>query len=290
MKKQIAFIVNPISGGKNKSNFTELVAKHLNHDTFNYQIFHTRSTEHNQELAKNAAQNFDVVVAVGGDGTINNTAKYLAGTNKLFGIIPMGSGNGLAKHHKLPANITKAFKAINQLNHTRIDTGMANEHFFLNIAGVGFDAHVSWEFDHASQRGFYQYAKITLNEFSQYQAFDYQLEIDGKAIKEKAFIICVANGSQYGNNAFIAPLAQTTDGEFDITIVKPITFWHLPWLGWRIFTKTLLSSNKAMHYKGKQVTITRTKKGVVNIDGEPIMMAEKIDIKMLPSNLSLITP
>lgn len=289
MKKRLAFIINPISGGISKEGFPMLVDKHINKNIFDYDLFYTQSTEHNKDLAQSCvAQKYDAIIAVGGDGTINNTAKYIAGTDTTFGIIPVGSGNGLARHLHLSMNQEEALKAINKFDYTYMDTGLANNEFFLNVAGVGFDAHVSWMFANAPKRGFWQYTKITLAEFAKYKSRKYQIKIDGKTISEEAFLVCVANGSQYGNNAYIAPTADINDGRFEVTILKPFKIYQMPKLGARIFNKTIHQSAHVKVLSGKNIVIERGLTEVVNIDGEPIMMAPVIDIKIIPANLKII--
>lgn len=289
MKKKLAFIINPISGGISKANFPALVDKHINKDIFDYDLFYTQSTEHNKDLAKMCvAQQYDAIVAVGGDGTINNTAKYIAGTDVSFGIVPVGSGNGLARHLNLSMNQEQALTAINKFDYTYMDTGLANNEFFLNVAGVGFDAHVSWMFAKAPKRGFWQYTKITLAEFAKYKARKYHIKIDGESITEDAFLVCVANGSQYGNNAYIAPTADINDGIFEITILKPFKLHQMPQLGARIFNKTIHQSAQVKVLSGKQIIINREAAEVVNIDGEPVMMDANIDVRIIPANLKTI--
>lgn len=289
MKKKIAFIVNPISGGIQKQHFPQLVAKYINPEVFEYDILYTESTEHNKTLAKQCvAQQYHAVIAVGGDGTINNTAKYIAGSETIFGIIPLGSGNGLARHLNISMVPEKALEAVNKMDYTYMDTGTANNEFFINVAGVGFDAHVSWMFAQAPRRGFWQYTKITLSEFARYRPHHYKITVDGETVTEDAFLVCVANGSQYGNNAYISPTAEVNDGLFEITILKPFKLYQMPELGARIFNKTLHKSAQVKVMSGKNIIIERAQKEVVNIDGEPVMMDETIDIKMLPANLKII--
>lgn len=289
MKKRLAFIINPISGGISKENFPLLVERHINKNIFDYDLYYTQSTEHNKDLAKSCvAQQYDAIIAVGGDGTINNTAKYIAGTDITFGIIPVGSGNGLARHLHLSMNQEEALKAINKFDYTYMDTGLANNEFFLNVAGVGFDAHVSWMFANAPKRGFWQYTKITLAEFAKYKARKYQIKIDGITVTEEAFLVCVANGSQYGNNAYIAPTADINDGVFEVTILKPFKIHQMPQLGARIFNKTIHQSAHVKVLSGKHLVIEREQTEVVNIDGEPVMMDPTIDIKIIPANLKII--
>jgi diacylglycerol kinase (ATP) len=291
VKKTIAFIINPISGGINKQEFPSLIGRYLDRNQFDVEINFTRSTEHNIQLAKDAVQQQkDIVVAVGGDGTINNVAKQLVGTGILFGIIPQGSGNGLARHLRLPLDSRKALKVINKLHRKNIDTGMANDEFFINVAGAGFDAHVSWMFANAPKRGFWSYTKITLNEFAKYKSQSYELIVDGQSITKDAFIICVANGSQYGNNAYIAPQANLDDGFFDISVMKPFKTHQMPAIGLEMFLKKYNNSRYVDALKGSDVVIKRAEAGVFNIDGEPVMMDKDIHIKILPESLKVIVP
>jgi YegS/Rv2252/BmrU family lipid kinase len=291
VKKTIAFIINPISGGINKQEFPSLIGRYLDRNQFDVEINFTRSTEHNIQLAKDAVQQQkDIVVAVGGDGTINNVAKQLVGTGILFGIIPQGSGNGLARHLRLPLDNRRALQVINKLHRKNIDTGMANDVFFINVAGAGFDAHVSWMFANAPKRGFWSYTKITLNEFAKYKSQSYELIVDGQSITKDAFIICVANGSQYGNNAYIAPQANLDDGFFDISVMKPFKTHQMPAIGLEMFLKKYNNSRYVDALKGSDVVIKRAEAGVFNIDGEPVMMDKDIHIKILPESLKVIVP
>lgn len=291
MKKKIAFIINPISGGIDKQHFPALIGRYIDRNQFDIEINFTRSAEHNVELAQEmVAKHKEIVVAVGGDGTINNVAKYLVNTGIMFGIIPQGSGNGLARHLRIPLNNIKALKVLNKLHRKNIDAGMANDQFFVNVAGAGFDAHVSWMFANAPKRGFWSYTKITLNEFSAYKPLPYELVVDGKTISQDAFIICVANGSQYGNNAFIAPQANLDDGLFDISIMKPFKVHQMPIIGIEMFLKKYNNSKYVDALKGSEIQIKRPEAGVFNIDGEPIMMEKNITIKVLPEALKVIVP
>jgi YegS/Rv2252/BmrU family lipid kinase len=291
LKKKIAFIINPISGGINKQQFPSLIGRYLDRNQFDVEINFTRSAEHNLELAQEMViKKKDIVVAVGGDGTINNIAKYLVNTGILFGIIPQGSGNGLARHLRIPLQNIKALQVINKLHRKNIDAGMANDTFFINVAGAGFDAHVSWMFANAPKRGFWSYSKITLTEFANYKPQQYELIVDGKSVSKDAFIICVANGSQYGNNAYIAPKANLDDGLFDISIMKPFKIHQMPIIGMELFLKKYNNSQYVDVLKGTNILIKRPEAGVFNIDGEPVLMEKDIQIKMLPEALKVIVP
>lgn len=291
LKKQITFIINPISGGIRKDQFPSLIGRLIDRNRFDVEINFTRSAAHNLELAEQAlTQKKDVVVAVGGDGTINNIAKFLVNTPIIFGIVPQGSGNGLARHLHIPIDNVKALSLINQLNFRTIDTGMANEHFFVNVAGAGFDAHVSHMFAEAPKRGFWSYAKITLNEFARYKPRLYKINIDGQNLVLPAFIVCVANGSQYGNNAYIAPDAKLSDGLLDISIMKPFGIHQMPFIGASLFLKKFSQSPHIYYNKGSNITIIRPEAEVFNIDGEPVEMEKDIHIRIIPSSLHIIVP
>jgi diacylglycerol kinase (ATP) len=291
LKKSISFIINPISGGINKESFPSFIENAIDKNKFDVEIHFTKSKEHNSELAQNIVQQKkDVIVAVGGDGTINHVAKHLVSSESIFGIIPMGSGNGLARHLGISLNHHKALKVINELHTLKIDTGKTNDVFFINVAGAGFDAHVSNMFAKATKRGFSSYAKITLNEFARYTSRYYELIIDGRKIKQKAFIVCIANGSQYGNNAFIAPQAVLSDGIFEISLLKPFHPIQIPLIGFDMFAKKFDRSNFVKTYRGKNIIIKRPNSEVVNIDGEPVMMEKDLQINILPSSLKVIVP
>lgn len=291
MKKKIAFIINPISGGINKEKFPALIGKYIDRNRFDVEIDFTRSTEHNTELAQQAvARKKDVIVAVGGDGTIHHVAKAVAGSGLAFAIVPMGSGNGLARHLKVPLDPRKALQVINRLNTSDIDTGKINGEFFVNVTGAGFDAHVSWMFANAPKRGFWSYTRITLNEFAKYQPRSYELFIDDLKIEKEAFLVCVANGSQYGNNAYIAPQADLTDGMLEVSLLKPFRKRHMPFIGLDMFTKKFNSSQHVDTYRGKHIVIRRPGAEVVNIDGEPVMMGQDLEIRVMPATLKVIVP
>jgi len=226
LKKKIRFIVNPISGVGRQKIIEKLIDEQLNRTLFDYEIVYTKASKHATELAKEAlANNCHIVVAVGGDGSVNEIAKGLVGSNTSIAIIPTGSGNGLARHLQIPLDLKKAMALINASKKTTIDTIQLNEETFVNVAGVGFDAHIGWEFAKFGKRGLLSYIKLILRELPKYKAQDFELIIDGKSIHQKAFLISFANGSQWGNNAHIAPLADAADGFMDIAILKNVSFF-----------------------------------------------------------------
>ena len=287
----IRFIINPISGGINKKHFPNLVHQVIDKRKYGVEICFSQSAIHTHELTLEAMEKkVAVVAAVGGDGTVNNIASHISGTETVLAIIPKGSGNGLSRHLKIPMNERKALETINTGKVIKMDSGKANEQFFINVAGAGFDAHVSHQFAHAHKRGFKSYAKITLHEFRHYACENYTLLIDGKPQDVKAFIICVANGSQYGNNALIAPTAQVHDGQFELTVLKPFSVWQIPQIGMQLFMGNLNSSKQVASYHFRTLKIIREREGVFNIDGEAIWMPKEINIQIQPASIQIIVP
>ncbi|MBC8054378.1 MAG: diacylglycerol kinase family lipid kinase [Sphingobacteriaceae bacterium] len=290
MKKSVLFIINPISGGKKKSDFPALAKKNLNLNLFSPDFVYTEWPTHASDLAQEAVNNKkDVVVSVGGDGTINEIASVLEGTEISMGIIPFGSGNGLARSLGISLNNQKALHTINNLNIRKIDSAILNERKFFNMAGLGFDAHISSKFAQLKNRGLKGYIQTALREISSYSSENYNLEIDGSHYHREAFMISIANSCQYGNNAYISPQAELDDGLLDVCIIKPFPLVQFPVVGYHLFNKTIHTTSYVEIIKGKDIRINRTKRGVVHVDGEPVEMDNLIEIKAKPLSLSLLT-
>lgn len=289
MKQRILFIVNPISGGLNKVFVPSLIDKNLDHKKFNARIIYTTHHAHAKELAENAvASNTDIIVAVGGDGTINEVASVLESSSKTMAIVPCGSGNGLARTLGIPLDNAKAIAKINQLNTTKIDVGLLNDKKFFNMAGMGFDAHISAHFANSVKRGFLGYIKSTLKEVASYKPQQYEILIDGELIHTEAFMLSLANSSQYGNNAHISPTASTQDGFLDICIIRPFPLRIFPILGYRMFAKTAEQSKYVTIIKAKNFQITRQVSGPVHVDGEPFLMGNVLNVCIKPLALKII--
>ena len=289
MKQKILFIVNPISGGLNKTFFPNLIDKHLNLELFDAQIIYTEYINHAKDLAKKAIENnFEIVVAVGGDGTINEVAGVLESSGKMMGIIPCGSGNGLARTLKISTNHIEAIKSLNFLKTVNVDVGFINEEKFINMAGMGFDAHISAHFSNSKKRGFINYIKSTLTEISAYKSQIYKITIGEKTIERVAFMLSVANSSQYGNNAYIAPNASLDDDFLDLCIIKPFPLYKFPLLAFQMFTKTIHKSKYVEIIKINSAMITREVEGPIHTDGEPLIKGKELSIKIKHLALKLI--
>lgn len=289
LKERILFIVNPISGGQLKTFVPSLVDQFLDHQKFDADIIFTERIGHATELAKQAVTDgFDIVASVGGDGTINEIASVLVSTNKKMAIIPSGSGNGLARTLNIPIDKSKAIANLNHLRSIKIDSGTFNERQFFNVAGMGFDAHISALFANHATRGFQGYIKTTLKEIRNYKPQCYKIEIDGVVYNKEAFMVSIANSSQFGNNAYISPLALLDDGLLDICIIKPFPMYKFPLLGYKLFTKTANFSKYIEILRGKNIKVTREGEGPVHIDGEPLNFPKEIEINVKHLSLSLI--
>ena len=220
-KKKIVFIMNPISGTMNKAAIPSLIERYLNHDCFDYEIVQTAYAGHAVELATKAKdEGIDIVVAIGGDGTVNEVARAVVHSNTALGIIPCGSGNGLARHLMLPMNVAKAIQIINEGEIHLLDYGIINDHPFFCTCGMGFDAFISHKFAEAGKRGPITYVENVLKGGLQYKPETYEIRDEHGTTRLKAFLISCANASQYGNNAYIAPQASMSDGLMDIVVMS----------------------------------------------------------------------
>ena len=287
--KRILFIVNPISGIVKQKKVEGLIRDRLDHSVYFPEIVYTERAGHATEISRDAAaRGVDVVVAVGGDGTVNETATGLIGTNTAMAILPAGSGNGLARHLKIPMNLGRAIDLINRCTIRKIDTATINDQVFVNVAGVGFDAAVARRFADAGTRGFSTYLRITASSYQNYKPKQYTLEIDGKTIKRRALLISFANSSQFGNNTTIDASASVTDGYIDVCIVGKIPFWKAMFYAPLLFLKKFDSTKYIEIIRAKEVKLTRKKGKNIHLDGDPKLMGKELVMKINPLSLSVI--
>ncbi len=289
-KKNIAFIVNPISGTANKDVMPQLINRHIDAERYDTEILFTEYAGHASELAALCAgKGCDIVVAVGGDGTVNEVARALTETTSALGIVPCGSGNGLARHLMLPMNLGGALDIINIGEMHELDYGMINEHPFFCTCGMGFDAFISKKFAEAGKRGPLTYIENVLREGLSYEPETYELTLDGnEAEPYKAFLLSVANASQYGNDAYIAPQASMSDGMLDVVIMEPFDFLEAPEVGIALMNKTLNNSSKIKCFKAKEILVRRSKSGVIHYDGDPIEAPAELHISTRNKGIRMI--
>ena len=283
--KKYAFIVNPLSGGKSKSSIVEEIRKNF----AGCEILFTEYAGHARELA--AGCEADVVVAVGGDGTVNEVASGLVGSGKTLAVIPCGSGDGLALHLGMSRNYRKAMDQIKKGVVRRMDCGKMNGRWFFCTSGVGFDAKVGLEFSKSGSRGLWTYVCMSARNWFSYSPDYYRLTIDGKATWEgNAVFVTVGNASQWGNNARICGGASVLDGLFSITIVKPFSTVKFPPLLMRLASGKVTGSSSTLCLQGKNVLIERSQGGPAHFDGEPLEEGTCIEFELIPSALNVLTP
>ncbi len=288
MKGKILFIVNPVSGTGKQKQISSLLNGYLDLTKFEFEISFTECQGHASDLAKEGAQKFDIVVAVGGDGTVNEVAKGLADSDCVMGIIPVGSGNGLARHLKLSMRLADSIKIINRREVKAIDAATINDNYFVNVAGIGFDAHIAHLYAKTSTRGPIPYAKLMTNEFYKYKPVDYKVFINNEEIDSSAFLISFANSSQFGNNAYISPNAIIDDGLIDVCMMREFPIVEVGQITYQLFNKRVDKSKYMKIVKTDHVRIVAQQNIKGHIDGEPVSFPKEIEVKVNPGALRII--
>ena len=290
-KKRIIFIVNPISGVSKKGQLVKQIKSTIDDSKFEYEIIYTEGPGHATEICQEyTAIQTDTIVAVGGDGSVNEVAKGLVGSDTALGIIPAGSGNGLAHHLKIPVNYRKAIELINKHRVIKIDTGSINDKLFISIAGIGFDGFVAQKFAQNSRRGFLTYARIVAEEYPTYKPKTYKININGKVINTKALFIGFANSDQFGYRTSIAPHAKIDDGLLDVIIMQKPLVIEIPILASLLYWRKIDLWKNIEIIKASELTVEMEKERWVNVDGEPMQLGEKLNIKVNPQSLNFIAP
>jgi diacylglycerol kinase (ATP) len=292
-KKLIVFIVNPKAGitPKSKTVIELLAGNVIPSSRFIPEVVFTQRAGHATELAKEAlARGADIVVASGGDGTINEVACAMVNTGIPMGILPAGSGNGLARSLGISLSYALALRTIIRGNTKLMDVAIANDTLYTSIAGVGFDAHVAQKFAESYLRGMFSYLKIILNEFRAYKPLTYKLTIDGVSMEKQALVIVFANGNQFGFNTRIAPDAKVDDGFLDVCVMKKMPVSQLLNVGYHMMRGTPVKTGYTEYFKGKEITIETSSDPLMNIDGEPKIMQSPVKISIQPLALNVIVP
>lgn len=290
--KNIAFIINPIAGTQNKKKLPKLITQTLDKNQWLPNIVFTERPGHAEELANQFAQmGFDAVVAVGGDGTINEVARGVRDTQTALGIIPVGSGNGFARHLNISMRVNKALEMLNHCEPIYADYGLANNHVFVTTCGTGFDAMIAEQFAAAGKRGFKTYVQKIVQDLISYKPETYHIVSNDKSrldITATAFLITFANANQWGNEAYIAPKASVQDGKMDICIMSSKAVFAAPVLAVGLFTKMLDKSLFMDGAQAKDITLYREQEGPFHIDGDPVQMSKDIHIQIVEDGLKVL--
>lgn len=288
-KEKIVFIINPIAGTKSKFIMAGVIDNYLDHDKYDLHIAHTEKSGHATTLAKKGIdEGATVITAVGGDGTVNEVASTLMHTNVSLGIIPFGSGNGLARHLNIPQRPKAAIAVINEQKSVIIDGGLANNKAFFCTAGIGFDAHVGKVFSQSATRGFNAYVRTVLREFINYKSQKYTILANGKSFEREAFSITFANAGQFGNDAYISPLADIQDGKLDLCIVNKYPKHLGIHLGFRLFNRSMHQSRFVEISKVSEAEVSCSETSYFHLDGEHLELRGKLEIKIIPSCLKVL--
>lgn len=285
---KVCFIINPKSGAKGKAHFVETINSTIDTRKIDAIIRYTEAPHHATQIARECAeQQFDLVVAVGGDGSVNETGAGLINTNTALGIIPTGSGNGMARHLGISVDFKKAVSLINDCQFEAIDTLDVNGRFCIGTIGTGFDAYIAHLFSKAGTRGYSTYVKLVLAEFASYKSIHYNLSIDGKKVEHDCFLLTFANSSQFGNNAVIAPFADVKDGIIEISMMRKFPVYCAPHLIYRLMHNTIHQSKFFTGLKGKEIIIENKGDLLGHIDGEPVTFSGDVQIKVKPLSIKV---
>ena len=282
-------IVNPISGTGKQKDIKFLLSRFLDQKRFEYVLVKTKFEGHASILAQEAIDaQYDAIIAVGGDGTVNEIAKILCNSTLALAILPCGSGNGLARHMGIPMSLKKAILWLNNANISAIDTIKVGNFTSINVSGFGFDALISHEFAKMSKRGLSSYIKAILKSFFAYEEETFFIETENERVNLKGMMLSIANSSQFGNNAYIAPHAELNDGLVNICILRKPKWFQIPQLIYYVFTKKIDRSSLYSELKCKEAKLNLNSL-LAHIDGEPEHVNSTLIIRVKSKHLQLFT-
>ena len=297
--RQIAFLINPISGTSAKEGLEQMLTSHCRDAGIEYQVIYTALTT-TSDLLKMQLADFGVtdLVVCGGDGTVNLAASAVAHTSINLGIIPVGSGNGLARTASIPLNPAKAFDVVLKGKLQTTDAFEVNGSFACMLSGIGLDAEVAERFSHSHRRGLITYTTQALIQFFKTQPVQFEVEIDGFRFFTDAFFISIANSNQFGNNVTIAPLASLSDGLLDVIIVQKMPKATLPFalLGQLRHNHHMknwaekIGKQSILYFQTPEITIGNPRHAPMHVDGDPYPSGEKVHYKIIKNAFNLWVP
>jgi diacylglycerol kinase (ATP) len=286
--QKVLFIINRLLQKRSGKDLSKIILRYLDVSKFDSNICFSEFSGHATELAVSNKDKYDIIVAAGGDGTVNEVGKVLAGSAVIFGIIPVGSGNGLARTMNIPLSVPHSIQVINTFKTSPLDIGLVNGIPFFNMAGVGFDALVAHRYNKKKNRGFISYLRSVSYLFFQYKASWYDVIYESEAHKIKAFLISFANSSQWGYNAHICPIADPSDGLLGITIMKSFPKIIIPVLAWQLFTRKLNKSRYVQVFMTRQIEVKSPGEIAGHIDGNPVIFNDHIKAEVLHNAIHII--
>lgn len=290
---KIIFVLNPISGflGFRRRKIERIIKRYIYKNEIDGEIWHSKYAGHTTELVRQAAeQQVKTVVVAGGDGSINEAARALVHSDTALGIIPAGSGNGLAHYLKIPFNIVKAIDVIVEGNTKQADVLKVNDNYAFSLAGLGLDAMIASRYKTLKQRGFLAYLHCAVMEYFNYTPEKVIIKTDTMELDETCVFMVFANSDQFGYNFRIAPQADLFDGYIDVVVVKKFPFIAAPLSSIKIWSG---QANKILYFssfKTKKAVITRENSGMVNLDGDPYETDKTVTVEVMEKALNLIVP
>ncbi len=289
--QKVRFIANPYSGSVRKRNLPSLLEQHLDTNKFQYELYYTKYAGHAIELAKEAvADGCNIVIACGGDGSVNEISSQLIGTDVALGILPCGSGNGFAMHLGVGRDVVKAIQFLNDGIPIIIDSCRMNDRPFVNLSGIGFDAVVADRLHGSRLRGFKAYFKYTLEEVFKYNMLPIEMTIDEQKIERTCLLVEVANAPIYGYGFSIVPPAKFNDGKLEVLLVKAVPKWRYLFSLWRFLNNSFHKSSLVECFTGKEILIKPLQKTAVHVDGEGFRFEGEARFSILPKSLKVMCP
>ncbi len=290
-ENKVFFIVNKYSGTGFQSKIEGRIIDACARLKLEGIIEYTQRKGHATELARQAVSaGIPRIFAMGGDGTVNEVAQGIVGTSSAMGILPKGSGNGLARHLKIPLRLPYALKLLDQYQVIDMDVLKVNGKISVNVSGIGFDAHVAGKFGKNGKRGLIGYTKLAIKEFRRYKEFDTQALLDGQPVSNKSFIIALANSSQFGNNALVAPSASVCDGVMEVCFIKKVPLSQMLGFTTKMFMGKIERSSFVNIMKATQFKAEFSRPLRYHIDGEAYPAENKFVVEIQPSALKVIVP
>jgi diacylglycerol kinase (ATP) len=292
MAKKVTIILNPFSGTSSKQNIeSELQLK--NKDFFDLNFKHTLHSGHASDLVNEAIEEgSEIIVALGGDGTVNEVASAVYDSDKdiYLGILPGGSGNGFAMHLGLGRDVHKAFDMLKKMKYQKVDACDVNGRFFINVSGVGFDARIAYMTKKSASRGFKRYFFSTLNELKNFRTLPMQIQIDDKEMIEGKFgLSIIANATMFGYNFTVSPNASINDGLLDLTVFKEASAFKYMLESYRMLNKTIDKSPLVSNYQGKKIVINCLENDYFHIDGEGFELNHSLIYSIRPKQMKIIS-
>ncbi|MEP6677096.1 MAG: YegS/Rv2252/BmrU family lipid kinase [Ferruginibacter sp.] len=299
VQRKIIYFINPVSGTKTKDPLLVLIEKKTTAAQIPFEILHTNAAgDYNYLKEKISKEQITDIVICGGDGTVNQVAYALFGVNINIGIVPMGSGNGLAFAAGIPKNSGKALDVIFKNSAILIDSFLINKKFSCMLCGLGFDAQVAHDFAKQKKRGLATYVKQSIKNFVSAKPFPFSIETENKTFDCDAWFISIANSNQFGNNFTIAPKASLCDGLLDIVVVKKMNKLLLVWKVLQQIRNGKIRNemsrdfekSRILYFHTKKITIHNLQAAPLHIDGDPATTADKFEIEIIPAAFKLIMP